>query len=92
VLTWTHDDFSPTEVFYRVFRTGEDGLDVDCFGEGARECRLEMTVLASTREHRLVDESPPPGASYRIGVATNWQNDVAGGDVIAVSAPIPATG
>lgn len=90
-LTWTHPDFGSTAVFYRVFRTEAGGADIDCIGDAARECRLQMLTLGTTREPRYVDESPPEDALYRIGVATNWENNSEGGDVIVVSHPIPAT-
>lgn len=90
IVTWSHGDYGPTEVFYRVFRTEANGADLDCIGDAARECRLEMLTLSSTRERRYVDTSPPAGAIYRIGVATNWQDDPQGGDVIAVSPPVPS--
>ena len=48
-------------------------------------------MLETTREARYVDLSPPEDALYRIGIATNWENDSDGGDVISISAPIPAT-
>ena len=50
-----------------------------------------MITLATTRDARYVDRSPPEDARYRIGIATNWTTNPAGGDVISISAPIPAT-
>jgi len=90
-LAWSHRDFGATEVFYRVFRTAADGADFDCLAEGSPDCRLQMLPLGSTREPTFTDGSPPEGALYRIGVATNWQNDAEGGDVIALSQPVAAT-
>ncbi len=90
-LTWSHRDFGATEVFYRVFRTAADGVDFDCLAEGSPDCRLQMLPLGTTREQRFTDGSPPEGALYRIGVATNWANDSEGGDVIALSPPVAAS-
>ncbi|MCP9488172.1 MAG: hypothetical protein MSC30_20215 [Gaiellaceae bacterium MAG52_C11] len=90
-LTWSHRDFGATEVFYRVFRTAAAGADFDCLAGGSPDCRLQMLPLGSTREARFTDGSPPEGALYRVGVATNWQNDADGGDVIALSTPVAAT-
>jgi hypothetical protein len=90
VLTWSHNDYGPTGVFYRVFRTVPGGRELDCIGDAARECRLQMEIVGTTREPRFVDESPPAGARYRVGVATNWRDDPALGDVIAVSDASPA--
>ena len=90
-LTWSHRDFGATEVFYRVFRTEAGGADFDCLAEGSPDCRLEMVTIGSTREATFTDGSPPEGALYRVGVATNWQDDAEGGDVIALSPPIAAT-
>ncbi len=89
-LNWSHRDFGATEVFYRVFRTAAGGADFDCLAEGSPDCRLLMLPLGSTREPTFTDGSPPEGAVYRIGVATNWQNDSEGGDVIALSPPLAA--
>ena len=91
-LTWTHRDFGSTEVFYRVFRTAAGGQDFDCLAEGSADCRLQMLSLGTTREPSYTDLSPPEDALYRIGIATNWRNDSEGGDVIALSPPIPASG
>jgi hypothetical protein len=90
-LTWTHPGFGSTAVFYRVFRTEAGGEELECYGSAARECRLEMLTLETTRATRYVDQSPPVDAVYRIGIATNWENNSEGGDVIEVSRPIAAT-
>jgi hypothetical protein len=89
-LTWTHPDYGP-KVFYRVYRTDLSGTDVECSDHRSPDCALKMVLLATTREPRFVDGSPPPESRYRIGVATNFADDPSGGDVIAISEPIPAT-
>jgi hypothetical protein len=90
-VTWTHPDFGSTDVFYKVYRTEFRGEDVDCGTTRSPECVLKMIELKTTREARYVDLSPPEDARYRIGIATNWQNDPTGGDVVSISAPIAAT-
>jgi hypothetical protein len=89
-VTWTHPDFGSTKVFYKVYRTGFEG-DVECSATQSPECVLKMIELKTTRDAHYVDLSPPEDALYRIGIATNWQNDSAGGDVISISPPIAAT-
>lgn len=87
VITWD-DPHRRAKVFYRVFRTLGAEPDVLCDTKGAADCVLEMIVLGTTRERRLVDGSPPPGVTYRVGVATNYRDDPAQGDVFAVSPPV----
>jgi hypothetical protein len=88
-VTWSHPGLGSTRVFYRVYRTGADGADVDCVDRGAAtECALEMVLLGTTREPRWRDGSPPPGARYRIGVAANALDDASQGDVVAISPPV----
>jgi hypothetical protein len=76
-----------TDVFYRVYRTAAGGRDVECEIKGAAYCLLRMIVLGTTREPVWIDGSPPPGALYRIGVATNAKDDERLGDVFAVGPP-----
>jgi hypothetical protein len=91
-ITWDHPSTNGTAVFYRVFRTALAGPDAACStGKGAIHCELKMIELTTTRQRRYVDGSPPPGARYRIGVAANWRDDSASGDVFAVSRPVAAT-
>lgn len=85
-LTWEtpHGD---SDVFYRVFRSKDDGADTSCEGAGAQECELEMVTLGTTRSGRWRDPSPPENATYRVGRAANWRDDPAGGDVYLISPP-----
>jgi hypothetical protein len=88
-VTWDDPD-GRADVFYRVYRTGADGVDTTCQGSGAPQCELEMILLGTTREPRWRDGSPPPGSVYRIGRAANWLDDPEGGDVFLISRPTRA--
>lgn len=91
-LTWTHPDYGPTKVFYHVFRTEAGVEELLCeTSTTSPQCILKMLDLGTTREAHYVDLSPPADALYRIGIATNWEDNIAGGDVVAISAPIAAT-
>ena len=91
-LTW--DDGSwRANVFYRVYRA--EGEDVECEntdGHPAQSCYVRGTPIATVREHEYVDTEAPPGATYRIGVGTNWVDDPAFGDVFVFSPPAAAVG
>ena len=92
-LTWTHSGTGSSDVFYRVYRTPLSGADVECSNHsGAKECRLQMVLLGTTREPHWRDGSPPAGSLYRIGVAANSRNDPTGGDAATLSEPVPADG
>jgi hypothetical protein len=86
VLTWT-DSTSRARTFYRVYRASAAFPDIVCEPRGVDRCELRAETLTTTREHRYVDPSPPPDAVYRIGVAANWLDDEAQGDVFALSPP-----
>ena len=89
IVTWSHPPAGSSAVFYRVYRTGRNGLEQKCLDHGgAAECSLEMVLLGTTRERRWRDGSPPPGVRYRIGVAANSRNDPTGGDVATLSPPV----
>jgi hypothetical protein len=91
VVSWTHPPAGSSDVFYRVYRTGFRGADLECRDyEGASECRLQMLLLGTTREPRWRDGSPPIGSLYRIGVAANSRDDPTAGDVATLSPPIPS--
>jgi hypothetical protein len=88
VLTW-EDDGWHADVTYVVLRTPGAGPDVSCATAGVTRCTLTMIRLGETREREFTDGSPPPGVTYRIGVATDYR-DRPGGDMFAVSAPVRA--
>ena len=84
-ISWNARDW-PATVFYRVYRTARAGSDVVCLPpSGATQCSLSMELLGTTRRTTWIDGSPPPGVTYRVGVAANWIDDPAGGDVVVLS-------
>jgi hypothetical protein len=92
-ITWTSGGPWRANVFYRVYRTEGSGPDVECEhtdGAIAVYCFVRSLPIATTRELEYVDPAPPEGATYRIGVATNWADDVEQGDVFAFSPPVSA--
>jgi hypothetical protein len=86
-LTWS-DGTSHARTFYYVFRTAGAGGDTVCRKEGVDRCDLETTTLTVIRARAYVDPHPVDGATYRIGVAANWKDDIAGGDVFVLSPPV----
>jgi len=90
-LRWTTGSWWG-EVFYRVYRTDGAGDDVECAlsSGSAWSCYLRTNPIHTTRERVFLDPSPPPGATYRIGVGTNWADDPEQGDVFAFSPPVPS--
>lgn len=92
-LTWTSGGPWRADVFYRVYRiAGTDDTTCLLSGGVAWYCLLDSEPIATTRDLSFVDESPPPVATYRVGVGTNWANDPAFGDVFAFSLPVTAGG
>ena len=92
LLTW-HDGPWHANVFYRVYRA--EGEDVECEnsdGHPAQSCYVRGTPIATVRERKFLDTQSPPGATYRIGVGTNWIDDPEFGDVFAFSPPVSEGG
>jgi hypothetical protein len=89
-LSWT-DVPRGAEVFYRVYHTASDeDLSCSATNDVAWVCFFYGELLETTRDQTFVVASPEPGATYRIGVGTNWANDPDLGDVIAFSPPVRA--
>jgi hypothetical protein len=91
LLRWTDEAPWRADVFYRVYRS--EGPDTECeHTEGSRAvyCFIRSVPIATTRETEYLDVAAPPGATYRIGVATNWIDDPEQGDVFAFSPPVTA--
>ena len=99
VLTWHAPPSPGVAVFYRVFRErpllpapdptlppGRDGIRcLETASDRAADCRLEMHVIGTTRATRFVDRPPPGRWVYRVGLAANWRDDPAAGDVLVLS-------
>jgi hypothetical protein len=84
---------TPTDrasLFYQVYRTPGASTDTFCFETGATQCKLDSLLLATTRSTSFIDGSPVRGATYRIGVAANWEDDPAQGDIFLLSGPVRA--
>jgi hypothetical protein len=78
-------------LFYHVYRTPAGvATDTTCFETGATQCKLASTELVNTRDTSFTDTSPLAGATYRVGVAANWEDDPAQGDIFLLSAPVRA--
>ena len=90
-LTWDDGPWR-ANVFYRVYRSeGDDSECENTDGHPAQSCYFFGTLLESVREGEFFDAGAPPGATYRIGLGTNWVDDPAFGDVFAFSpAAVPA--
>ena len=91
-VTWSPGSWR-ANVFYRVYRTDGPGDDTQCaLSESVSwSCYLISPPIATTREPVFVDTSPPAaGATYRIGVGTNWVDDPEQGDVFDFSPPATA--
>lgn len=86
IIRWDRGTWR-SDVFFRVYRTESSRSDVECTMSGAAKCLLEMVVIGTTRSASIIDGSPPPGVTYRVGVATNWLNDTSRGDVFAIGPP-----
>ena len=91
-LTWSDGPWR-TNVFYRVFRGTRPHGDLLCTTSNAVTwvCNFYAETINITRDHTFVDPNPPRGATYRIGVGTNWANDPELGDIFAFSPSVRAT-
>jgi hypothetical protein len=90
-LSWK-DGHWGAKVFYRVFRSTRPHGDLLCTTSSsvAWVCNFYGEAIGTTREHTFVDPTAPRGATYRIGVGTNWANDPNLGDIFAFSPLVPA--
>jgi hypothetical protein len=91
-LAWTDEPWRAS-VFYRVYRATRPDGDLQCATSNgvAWYCYFRGQELTTTRNHTYVDPNAPPGATYRIGVGTNWANDPNFGDIFAFSPPAHAS-
>jgi hypothetical protein len=88
-LSWKPQPSRGAAVFYRIFRA--PAKDVTCAGRlngSADDCRLYTKEVGVTRSNTFVDRPPQGNWVYRVGVAANWLNDSALGDVYVISKPL----
>ena len=79
----------PTNPDKRIVKEG-----VSCrerISGASKDCHLFMRRLATTRAPTFTDRPPKGKWTYRIGLAANWLNDPARGDVLLVSPPVTLT-
>jgi hypothetical protein len=90
-LTWSDGPWN-AKVFYRIYRSTRPDGDLVCTTSNSQTwiCYLYGEPIGTTREHSFVVPNAPPGATYRIGVGTNWANDPALGDIFVFSPPVRA--
>jgi hypothetical protein len=94
LLTWRRQRPLGGSVFYRVWRlaaTQDDGLTCAKV-TGAESCTLAYgTEVGVTRDPARYDKPPAGTWVYRVGIAANWLDDPAYGDVYFASAPVTVT-
>ena len=86
-VSWTPSSWRAA-IFYRVYRSDGPEDDTQCVQSESYSwsCYLLSPSIATTRAPVFVDTSPPAaGATYRVGVATNWVDDPNQGDVFVLS-------
>jgi len=93
-VSWDEDESWRADVFYRVYRYDAAGTDTFCTTayNVSIFCYLRAVPIVTTRGREYLDPAAPPGASYRIGVGTNWLDDPEVGDVFVFSpqsTPVP---
>jgi hypothetical protein len=90
-VRWTEGGPWRANVFYVVFRADDASFELECEhsdGATAMYCYVRGVPIATTRDTTFVDPAPTERPAYRIGVATNWLDDTAQGDVFAFSPPV----
>jgi hypothetical protein len=88
LVTWDAPSYG-VDTYFVLYRTPLGGPDVACSDAGAAACTLQMLELSATNERTHLDGSPPPGVTYRVGVATsNRGSDTSRGEVFVISPPL----
>jgi hypothetical protein len=89
-LTWHGLKPGAARAFYHVLRADTPNGDVGCAGRlngSSDNCVLSTSSIATTRATTFTDHPGPGTWTYRIGVAANWLNDPALGDIYVVTKP-----
>jgi len=89
-LTWHSLKPGAARAFYHVLRADTPNGDVGCAGRlngSSDNCVLSTSSIVTTRATTFTDHPGPGTWTYRIGVAANWLNDPALGDIYVVTKP-----
>jgi hypothetical protein len=90
-LTWRAQHPAGGSVFYRVTRQrAAAGNGLACETSGAQRCVLTWPEIGVTKTPTLRDHAGKGTWVYRVGIAANWLDDPAQGDVFLVSKPLVA--
>ncbi|MER3409117.1 MAG: hypothetical protein C4306_03220 [Thermoleophilia bacterium] len=88
VLRWEKPPTSGSRVFYKLFRA-RGPVDHTCGGEvGAVQCDVYGQPVRITRVRFALDRPGRGTWTYRVGVAANYLDDPALGDVFLLSPPV----
>jgi hypothetical protein len=89
-LTWQDRQPDGTAVFYRIWRSSAPNGGTTCTAVpgGTDDCELSMEDIGAHTGGRFVDRPARGRWTYRLGLAANWLNDPAYGDVYTVGPPI----
>ena len=87
-LTWKDGPWH-AKVFYRVYRSTHPDGDLQCATSNSSTwvCYFVSEQIGTTRDRSFVVTNPSPGATYRVGIGTNWANDPEFGDIFVFSPP-----
>jgi len=89
LLTWREQHPAGGKVFYRVSRmAASPSAGLTCSVSGAEICTLAWHEVGVTGQGARYDTPGHGVFTYRVGVATNWLDDPAYGDVYLVSEPL----
>jgi len=93
LLRWNPAGYAGTRVIYRILRSGAPGGGAGCtpVSHAVDDCELAMDDLGAHAGGRLVDRPGRGTWTYRLGLAANWLNDPAYGDVYSVGPPVRAS-
>ena len=103
VLHWTAPTHGSTKVFFRLFRSkttqlyqpdlppGHEGVRCLPKSFGPNDCRIEMDLVGTTRDHSYRDVPKPGRWTYRVGMSANWLNSIYYGDNLMLSQPVDVT-
>jgi hypothetical protein len=88
-LTWSDGPWN-ARVFYRIYQSTRPDGDLLCTTSNSQTwvCYLYGEQIGTSRDHSFLVPNAPPGATYRIGVGTNWANDPELGDIFVFSPPV----